>query len=163
MLENSSKYNFRRDTNPRNSLGLNTSYNGSAEKTQNPRVGRPGRSTDLPILQYRSTGPVDRTNPRVGVCQSRASGRPGRSTEQTRELGFVSQSPSVDRAGRPLQLLCMLCTSVDRTGRPTSVFFCCCCFFLPAVPLPFVVDSLAIFNSTWHECTSSTVLSPPTS
>ena len=153
MQENSNKYNFRRDTNPRNPLGLNTSYNGSAEKTQNPRVGRPGRSTDLPILQYRSTGPVDRANPRVGVCQSRASGRPGRSTAQTRELG-VCQSEPCGRPGRSTAtILCMLCTSVDRAGRPTlltpvfSAVFCCCPF---ALIVDFLGDprrNLALFYS----------------
>ena len=139
MLENSGKYNFAEILNPRNPLGLNTSYNGSAEKIQNPHVGRPGRSTDLPILQYRSTGPVDwkkpeswglsvkgfrstgpvdRANPRVGVCQSEPCGRP---------------------AGRPRPFLCMLCTSVDRAGRPTACLLLLLLFPV-AVPLPFVVD-----------------------
>ena len=93
MQENHFAISFSQAINPRNHLGLNTSYNGSAEKTQNPRVGRQGRSTDLPILQcrstgpvdwkkpeswglsvkgFRSTGPVDRANPRVGCLSVRA-------------------------------------------------------------------------------------------
>ena len=134
--------------NPRINIGLNTSYNGSADLTQNPTVGRPGRSTDflipvdrdsrpkkpeswgLSVRVFRSTGSVDPENPRVGICQS---------------------GTAVDRAGRPLQPLCMLCTSVDRPGRPTLLIsaaaaISCHCLFAFHRRLP------------WRSSTASTAL-----
>ena len=119
------KYFFAEIQNPRINIGLNTSYNGSADLTQNPTVGRQGRSTDflipvdrdgrpkkpeswgLSVRVFRSTGSVDPENPRLGVCQS---------------------GIAVGRAGRPLQPLCMLCTSVDRPDPPDFCYLCCCPF-----------------------------------
>ena len=93
----------------------------SAQNSPQPDCRSTGRSTDP---MYRSTRPVDRSQPRVGY--------------------FQSVDWAVDRADS----LCMLCTSVDRTGRPNSCYcgrpagpvdrtpavaafnlFCCCCFF----------------------------------
>ena len=138
---------FAEIINPRTTLGLNTSYNGSAYFTQNPTVGRPGRSTDLPI-------PVDRTvdpkNPRVGCLSVRVFRSTARSTQKTRELGSVSQAlrstGPVDRSN-----LCACCAR-----RSTDPSDSCCC---PFAPLPFIVDflgdprrHLALFYSclVWH-------------
>ena len=113
MQENSELILFRRVLNPRTTLGLNTSHQRS--------------SSFQPKPDCRSTGTVDR--PPVDPV-----GRPN----LTESLAHYSQGLSVDRAGRPPKALCMLCMSVDRSGRPTlpdsaaAAIFCCCPLCLPS-------------------------------
>ena len=124
------------DTNPRNpTQPLNRVQNNPFRKTARPDCRSTGRSTDP---MHRSTGPVDRAQPRVGALQS--VDRP------------VDRSPSaVDRTGRPLPVhVCvhvgrperstepLLLPTVDRAGRPYS------CSAVSAAAdfwIPFSVDS----------------------
>jgi len=55
----------------------------------------------------------------------------------------------------------MLCTSVDRAGRPTTLTSAAA-DFSATVPLPFLAVFDDTWQDTWHGITFLNVVSPPT-
>ena len=85
----------------------------------------------------------------------------GRSTQKTRKLGVCQSEPCGRPAGRPRPFLCMLCTSVDRAGRPTTLTSAAA-DFSATVTLPFLAVFDDTWQDTWHGITFLNVVSPPT-
>ena len=158
MQEYSEQLQFPQVTNPRINMRLKYLKKWISRFLPRTRLSV-DRAVDRPP---NSPIPVDRAGrpkkPESWVLSVKGFRSTGRSTEKTRELGFVSQSPAVDRpVDRDRSCACCARRSTGPVDR-SPVLLCCCCF-LPAVPLPFVVDSSTIFDSTWHDINSTTVLS----
>ena len=139
MQENSELILFRRVLNPRINIRLKYLIQRISRFYPKTRlsVDRDGRPTSL----YRSTVTVDPRNPRVGFLQTEHSGRPGRSTQKTRELGSCSQAlRSTGPVDRPRLCACCARRSTGPVDRPSCLLLLL--LFPAAVPLPLIVDFL---------------------